>query len=101
MAMSKRNRRPSLPGEILKTLFLEPRNITISEIAEVLGVSRKHMSQIVNGHARFDPMIAARLAKVLKTSVEVWVGLQADVDAWEAKRAARRWKPAKTLKPAA
>jgi len=42
---------PAHPGEILRELYLKPLGITITQLAESLGVSRKHVSTIVNGHA--------------------------------------------------
>ena len=51
------------------------------------------MSDIVNGRARIEPTVAARLAKVFGTSTALWLNLQAAVDAWDADREARSWKP--------
>jgi addiction module HigA family antidote len=51
------------PGEILRDLYLEPMNVTITEAAEALGVSRKHVSAIVNGRAPVTPDMAMRLAR--------------------------------------
>ena len=42
---------PPHPGEILKTLCLEPLGLTVTQAAEALGVSRKTLSAIVNGRA--------------------------------------------------
>jgi addiction module HigA family antidote len=46
-----RTRRPTLPGEILAELYLAPHDISIAKFAEAVGMSRKHMSAIVNGRA--------------------------------------------------
>jgi addiction module HigA family antidote len=96
----KRKRRPTLPGVILRADYLDPREISVSEMAEAVGCSRKHMSQLVHGKARLEASMAARLAKVLGTSAQFWVNLQANVDAFDAEQAARTWKPA-TVFPAA
>ena len=101
MAKLRRNRRPSAPGEILKMLFLEQRKISVSSLAEAIGVSRKHMSRIVNGKARLEPAIAARLGKALGTSAQIWVDLQAELDAWDAELEMRYWKPARIFPAAA
>ena len=47
----ERTRKPSLPGEILREMYLEPLNLTITAFAERIGVSRKTVSAIVNGRA--------------------------------------------------
>lgn len=91
--MRQNNRRPTPPGQILQLHYLEPRAITIAAFAAAIGVSRKHMSGIVNGRARLEPALAARIAKVLRTTTEFWINLQAAIDAFDADRAAKRWKP--------
>ena len=101
MAELRRKRRPSVPGEILKALFMEPRSISVSDLASIVGISRKHMSQIVNGRARIEPTIAARLGKILGTGAQIWIDLQAELDAWDAEREVRRWKPRRTFRAAA
>jgi addiction module HigA family antidote len=91
--MFARNRRPSAPGEIIRAHYLEERGVSVSALARAIGVSRKHMSDIVNGRSRIEPAVAARLAKVFGTSTALWLNLQTAVDAWDADREARSWKP--------
>ncbi|ABB58349.1 addiction module antidote protein, HigA family [Synechococcus elongatus PCC 6311] len=52
---------PPHPGEIIKELCLEPLGISITEAAAALGVSRKTLSAILNGHAGISPEMAIRL----------------------------------------
>ena len=82
----KRTRRPSLPGEILAELYLAPRNISIAKFAEAVGVSRKHMSAIVNGRASITADTAARMAAVLGTTAQYWLNLQNAVDLYDAEQ---------------
>lgn len=91
----RRHRRPTLPGLILREHYLAPRGITITQLAEATGVSRKHLSQIVNGHKRLEPGVAVRLARVLETSPRFWLTLQASVDTWDAENAAEAWQPSR------
>jgi len=93
----RRNRRPSAPGAILRGLFLEDRKISVTALAKTIGYSRKHVSQIVNGKARIEPEMAARLGKVLGTSTDIWLDLQVAVDAWDATQEARDWRPVRLL----
>jgi addiction module HigA family antidote len=95
--MKPTDRRPTVPGRILQRHYLEPRDITISAFAGAVDVSRKHMSEIVNGHARIEPDLAARMAKVLGTTTDLWINLQAAVDAFDATLASKSWKPKKTF----
>jgi len=93
--MAKQKRRPTEPGEILKEFYLEPRNITITAFAEAVGRSRKHISQIVNGNARIEAELAARIGEVLGTSAELWLNLQNKVDLYNAEQNLKSWKPKK------
>lgn len=93
----RRNRRPSTPGEILKGLYLEPNNVEIKELAALLEVSVKHASQLVNGHARLSPELAAKLGKICGNGAAIWLRLQAAVDAWDAEAAGQDWQPARTI----
>jgi addiction module HigA family antidote len=93
LPMFARNRRPSAPGDIIRAHYLDERRVSVSALARAIGLSRKHMSDIVNGRSRIEPAVAARLAKVFGTSTNLWLNLQTAVDAWDADREARSWKP--------
>ena len=80
---------PSHPGEILRDLYLKPMNVTITHAADALGVTRKHVSAIVNGRAPVTPDMAMRLAAVFDTEPELWVNLQAQYDLWVVSQKAR------------
>jgi antitoxin HigA-1 len=81
-----RARRPSLPGEILVELYLEPHNVSIAKFAEAVGVTRKHMSAIVNGRATITAETATRMAAVLGTTAQYWLNLQNAVDLYDARQ---------------
>jgi addiction module HigA family antidote len=80
----KRTRRPSLPGEILVELYLAPHAISIAKFAEACGVTRKHMSAIVNGRAAVTAEMATRIAAALGTTPQFWLNLQNAVDLYDA-----------------
>ena len=60
--------------------------MTVSAFAKDIGVSRKHLSDIVNDRARVTPAVAVRLAHALGTSAALWVNLQAAVDVFDAEK---------------
>ena len=60
--------------------------MTVSAFAKEIGVSRKHLSDIVNDRARVTPAVAVRLAHALGTSAALWVNLQAAVDVFDAEQ---------------
>lgn len=71
---------PIHPGEILSEEFLKPGGITQQRLAKALGVSRRTVNEIVRGRRSVTAEMAIRLSKVLGTSAEMWLGLQADYD---------------------
>ncbi|HEV8507810.1 MAG TPA: HigA family addiction module antitoxin [Chitinophagaceae bacterium] len=69
------------PGEILKKEYCEPLGISQTELAEKhLGVSRKHINSILNGHDPIYLDLAIRLSRAFKTSPEFWLNLQMEYD---------------------
>ena len=75
---------PPHPGEILRELCLEPMELSVTEAAEALGVSRKTLSTILNGRAGISPEMAIRLSKAFDTSPESWLNQQQQFDLWHA-----------------
>ena len=80
----ERKRRPTLPGEILAELYLTPHHISIAKFAEAAGVTRKHMSAVVNGRASITAETATRIATALGTTAQYWLNLQNAVDLYDA-----------------
>jgi addiction module HigA family antidote len=83
---------PSIsPGEMLLEEFLYPRRMSQVEAARRLGVSLSRVNGIVLEKRRVNADMALRLAKLLKTSPQFWMHLQADWDLHQAiERASRR-----------
>ena len=77
---------PPHPGEVLKLLCLNPLNLTITEAARGLGVSRKTLSSILNRRAGISPEMAVRLSIAFNTSAESWLNQQLQYDLWHAER---------------
>jgi addiction module HigA family antidote len=92
---------PAHPGEILRELYLVPLGITITQAAEALGVTRKHVSAIVNGRTPVTPDMALRLAMAFTTEPELWVNMQAQYDLWTVRKKARPKVKVLTAKKAA
>ncbi len=77
---------PPHPGEILRGLCLEPLNLSVTDAATALGVSRKTLSAILNGRAGISPEMAVRLSIAFKTSAESWLNQQVQFDLWRAEK---------------
>ncbi|HVN83765.1 MAG TPA: HigA family addiction module antitoxin [Candidatus Binatia bacterium] len=77
---------PPHPGAIIRELCLDPLGLPVSAAAKALGVSRKTLSEILNGHARISPEMAIRLAIAFDTTPESWMNQQAQYDLWKASK---------------
>lgn len=77
----------------------EPLGLTVTEGAGVLGVSRKTLSDLVNGHAGTSPEMEIRLAKAFGSRPEIWTGLQLDYDMAQAVKQANRIKVERVPQP--
>ena len=66
-----------------------PLGVTVTKAADALGVTRKHVSAIVNGRAPITPDMAVRLAGVFGTEPEIWGNLQAQYDLWLVRQQAK------------
>ncbi len=91
--MLKRKRRPTDPGRILREYYLNPRGLSINKFAENAGLTRKHVSNIANGHVGITPETAVRFARVLETTPQYWLNLQNAVDLYDARKNLAKWRP--------
>jgi addiction module HigA family antidote len=79
-------RKPTHPGEVLYEDVIKELNISITEAAESLGVSRKTLSELINGKSNLTPEMAVRIAKATNTSPESWINMQTKLDLWNVKQ---------------
>ena len=80
---------PPHPGEILKEDYLVPLGLTVTKTASALGVSRKNLSEVLNGHTGISPEMALRLSQSFNTTPEFWLNLQVQYDLWQANKKLR------------
>ena len=57
-----------------------------AEIASLIGISRKHLYDILNGRKPVSPVVAVRLGKLFGDGAGVWTRMQAAYDTWHAER---------------
>src|SRR5437763_299849 len=88
--LNGRRRRPTHPGAILREDVLPALRLTQGQFADVLGVSRRTVNEILQERRPVTVDMAHRLSRALGTSPEVWLGLQQDVDVWDAREANKR-----------
>lgn len=85
------SRRPTHPGTILREDVLPGLGITQAKLAELLGVSRLTVSQILNQHRALTADMAMRLEKLLGSSAESWLRMQEAVDLWNSRQQPERF----------
>jgi antitoxin HigA-1 len=88
---------PPHPGEVLRGLCLQPLGISVTVAARGLGVTRKALSELLNGRSGVSPSMALRLAIAFDTSPELWLNMQQQYDLYRARKnpALRRVKKLK------
>ncbi len=78
---------PAHPGEILKEVILDDLDLSVTETAVKLGVSRKTLSSITNAHSAVTADMALKLEAVFKKpNAEHWMRLQVQYDLWQARQ---------------
>ena len=80
---------PAHPGEVIRAFCVEPLDLTITEAAKALGVSRKTLSALLNGRCGISPEMAIRLSKAFGGSAESWLIQQAQYDLAQLEEKAR------------
>lgn len=91
--------RPPHPGEVLYREFLEPMEMSQTELARRLDISFPRVNEIINGKRAVSADTALRLARLFGTSAELWLGLQQAVDLWDLSRSAETAKTLRKIEP--
>jgi addiction module HigA family antidote len=87
-----RMKNPPHPGQLVKHDCLDPLELTVTRGAEILGVSRLTLSNLIHGKNGVTPEMAIRLSKAFGSSPEVWLGMQLDYDLARAQKKAGKIK---------
>jgi addiction module HigA family antidote len=78
---------PAHPGEVLKELVLDSLELTITDVAKHLDVSRKTLSKVLNAKGSITPEMAVRLELAFgKPSADHWLRLQNAHDLWQTRK---------------
>ena len=83
---------PPHPGEVLRELYLQPLGLTVTEAARRLGVTRKTVSELVNGRAGVSPEMALRIGTATKSTPESWLNMEMHYDLWQIRRKQKKLK---------
>ena len=78
-------RKPTHPGTVFLEDVMKPLNLSVTETARMLGVSRKTLSEFINEKSSLSPEMALRISKATNTSVESWMNMQQKLTLWNAR----------------
>lgn len=81
------NRKPTHPGEMLREDFLPDYELSVSGLADALGVSRQSINELLRERRAVSPEMAIRLGRLFGNSAEFWLNAQRAVDLWAANQA--------------
>jgi antitoxin HigA-1 len=99
--LNGRKRRPTHPGAILREDILPAADITQTELANMMGVSRRAVNELCQERRGVSTDMAHRLARVFGNSPEFWLRMQQAVDIWDTLEANKReYEKIKPLKVA-
>ena len=90
--MLRRNLPPSHPGEILREMFIKEHKLTITDVANGLGIARANLSAIVNERAGISPELAIKLSEAFGNTALFWINLQKNYELWLAEKKVNRKK---------
>lgn len=96
-SLSNPNRRPTQAGAVIREDVLPALKITQGRLAELIGVSRLTVSQLLHEHRALSPDMAMCLERLLGTSAESWLRMQQAVDLLEARKQPERFTSIKRL----
>src|SRR5436190_20415617 len=71
---------PPHPGRSIRTACLEPLDLSITEGARILGVTRQSLTKIDKGKSGIRPAMAIRLSKAFGSTPETWLRMQLAYD---------------------
>ena len=80
-------RKPTHPGEMLREDFIPDYELSVSGLADALGVSRHSINELLLERRALSPEMAIRLGRLFGNSAEFWLNAQRAVDLWEANQA--------------
>ena len=77
---------PPHPGEFIRSVYLEPFELSARALAVKLAVSPSTLNRVITGKSGISPEMALRLSKALGRSAESWLAMQNLYDLWQAKQ---------------
>jgi len=77
---------PAHPGRIVRSACLEPLGLSVTAAAEILGVTRQTLNNVIHGKSGISPQMAIRLSKAFGSAPETWLRMQLAYDLAQARK---------------
>ena len=84
--MTRMTRKPTHPGAVFLEDVMKPLNLSVTKTAQLLGVSRKALSEFINEKSSLSPDMALRISIATGTSAESWMNMQQKLTLWLAEQ---------------
>ena len=84
------NMTPSHPGDFIRTEIVEELGLSVTKAAEILGVRRATLSDLLNGNSTLSPEMALRIEKAFAVSMDMLLRMQAWYDTSQMRAQDRR-----------
>lgn len=93
-------RKPTHPGEVLREDLLPALEMTQTEFAKRLGVSRLSVSELLLEKRALSPDMAIRIGRLTNTTPESWLRMQEALDLWQLEQSPKRYRQIEPLEAA-
>ena len=93
-----RMKNPAHPGGFVKSEIIEPLELSVTDAAKVLGVTRPALSALLNQRAALSPEMALRIEKAFGVSMDTLMRMQNSYDIAQARRRAGQIKVARFVR---
>jgi antitoxin HigA-1 len=79
-------RAPTHPGAILREIVFPALNMSVTEAAKHLRITRQQLHRVLAEHSAISPEMAVRLGKFCGNGPDLWIRMQEAYDLWQAKK---------------
>lgn len=94
MTQGLRMKNPAHPGGFVKSEIIEPLELSVTNAAQVLGVTRPALSALLNERAHLSPEMALRIEKAFGVSMDTLMRMQNSYDIAQARKREKEIKVA-------
>ena len=84
--------KPPHPGVFLREEIIQPNDLSVTDTAKILGVTRPALSKLLNARASLSPEMALRFEKAFGLNMDTLLRMQTSYDIAQVRRTASKVK---------